>query len=56
MWMGKSMAWTFRRLRSDGKQGQVEVAEVASTKLVKEVGNFLGEVAQLAQLAEQQRQ
>ena len=31
---------------------QVEAGEVASTKLVEEVGNFLGEVAQLTELAE----
>ena len=34
------------------QRGQVEAGEVASTKLVEEVGNFLVEVAQLAELAE----
>ena len=32
--------------------GQVEAGEVASTKLVEEVGNFQGELAQLEELAE----
>ena len=31
---------------------KVEAGEVASTKLVEEVGNFLGKVAELGELAE----
>ena len=51
------MAWTFRRPRSDGNRGRLRLGklphtQLASTKLVKEVSNFLGEVAQLAELAE----
>ena len=33
-----------RRLRSDGNGGRLRLREVASMKLVEEVGNFLGEV------------